>query len=101
MTEQQIKSCISLIKENGLYCEIELTTDEKHLLGGEVMYSCWVLHVYVDENKDDLIITLQIDVDPTDETYYLSDTSGACDKEIKEKAFPVVKYCKHLIRKYM
>lgn len=101
MTEQEIKELIKLIKENGLYCETELETNERYLLAGEVMYVCWVLHVYADEEKDDSIITLQIDIDPKDETYYLSDTSGACDKEIKDKAFPVVQYCKHLIQKYM
>lgn len=101
MTEQEIKDLISLIKENGLCCETELETNERYLLAGEVMYSCWILHVYADENKGNSIITLQIDINPIDETYYLGDTSGACDKEIKDKAFPVVQYCKHLMQKYM
>lgn len=101
MTEQEIRKLLNLIKNQNLFCDIDLETGETYLLGDIVIYSVLVAHVYADEEKDDAIITLQIDLDPTDGTHYLSDTSGACDKEIKEKAFPIVQYCKHLIRKYM
>lgn len=101
MTEQEVRKLLNLIKNQNLFCEVDLETDETYLLGDIVIYSALVAYVYADEEKDDLAITLQINLHTTDGTHYLRDTSGACAKEIKEKAFPVVQYCKHLIRKYM
>lgn len=101
MTEQEIRKLLNLIKHQNLFCNINLATCETYLLGNIVIYSALVANVYADEEKDDSVITLQIDLDPTGGAYYFNDTSGACDKEIKEKAFPVVQYCKNLIQKYM
>lgn len=101
MTEQEIRKLLNLIKKQNLFGNIDLDTDETYLLGDIIIYSALLAYVYADEKKDDSVITLQINLNPTDGTYYLRDTSGECDKEIREKVAPVVQYCKRLIRKYM
>ena len=101
MTEQEINSIIELVKENDLYCNVELETDERYLLGDIVIYSLLVAHVYSDERKNTALITLQIDLDPKSETYYLDDISGSYDEDIRDRIFPISQYCRQLINQYM
>lgn len=101
MTKHEVNSIIELVKENDLYCNVELETDERYLLGDIVIYSLLVVHVYADEKKNTALITLQIDLDPKSETYYLDDISGSYDEDIRDRIFPISQYCKHLINRYM
>ena len=101
MTKHEIHSLIELVKENDLYCNVELETDERYLLGDVVIYSLLFAHVYADEDKDDSVITFQINLDPKSETYYLDDTSGSYDEDIKDRIFPISQYCRQLINQYM
>lgn len=101
MTEQEIRKLLNLIKNQSLFCDIDLETSETYLLGDIVIYSVLVAHVYADEKKDDSVITLQIDLDPKSETYYLDDISGSCDEDIRNRIFPISQYCRQLINQYM
>lgn len=101
MTKHEVNSIIELVKENDLYCNVELETDERYLLGDIVIYSLLVAHVYADEKKNTALITLQIDLDPKSETYYFDDISGSYDEDIQKHALSVCRYCKDLIARYM
>lgn len=101
MTKHEVNSIIELVKENELHCNITLETDERYLLGDIVIYSLLVAHVYADEKKNTALITLQIDLDPKSETYYLDDISGSYDEDIKDRMFPISQYCRQLINQYM
>ena len=101
MTKHEVKTLIELVKENDLYCDVELRTDERYLFGDIVIYSLLIANVYADEEKDDSIIIFQLDLDPKSETYYLYDTSGSYDEDIKNRMFPISQYCRQLISQYM
>lgn len=101
MTKHEVNSIIELVKENDLYCNVELETDERYLLGDIVIYSLLVVHVYADDKKNTALITLQIDLDPKSETYYLDDISGSYDEDIRDRIFPISQYCRQLINQYM
>lgn len=101
MTKHEVKSLIELVKENNLYCEVELETDERYLLGDIVIYSLLVVHVYANEEKDKSVITFQLDLDPQSETYYLDDISGSYDEETQGRTFAISQYCRQLINQYM
>lgn len=101
MTEQEIRKLLNLIKNQNLFCDIDLETGETYLLGDIVIYSVLVAHVYADDKKNTALITLQIDLDPKSETYYLDDISGSYDEDIKDRLFPISQYCRQLINQYM
>ncbi len=101
MTEQEIRKLLNLIKNQNLFCDIDLETGETYLLGDIVIYSVLVAHVYADEKKKTALITFQIDLDPKSETYYLDDISGSYDEDIKDRLFPISQYCRQLINQYM
>lgn len=101
MTEQEIKELLQLVKNQNLYCNLELETDDTYLFEGTLRYSLCVANIYADKEKDRVIITMQLDIDPKSQTYYLDDISRRFSKDIQKHALVVSDYCKDLIARYM
>ena len=101
MTEQELKELIGIIKDKGLYCNVELEADETELSEDGLSFSSVVVYVYADEQKAKEVIKLQIILDRTDETFFLDNMSYQYTDGTTQKANNVVTYCKHLIKRYM
>lgn len=101
MTEKEIKELVQLIKDNELYCTIELEADDTELSEDGMSYSSVVVHVCDDRHRSRDIIKLQIILDEDSETYFLDNTSYEYGEETIRKANAVNKYCKGLIKKHM
>lgn len=101
MTAQEIKELLQLVKNQNLYCNVELETADTYLFDDTVGYSLCVAHIYADKEKDKTIITMQLDINPKSQTYYLDDISQRFSKDIQKHALVVSDYCKNLITKYM
>lgn len=101
MTEQEVRELLQLIKKHNLYCNLELETDDTYLLEDAVRYSLCVANIYADKKKDRVIITMQLNISPESQTYYLDDTSGSFSEDIQKHALSVCRYCKDLIARYM
>lgn len=101
MTENEVRELLKLIKNHNLYCNLELETDDTYLFENTVRYSSCTAHIYVDKEKDMVVMTMRLDIDPENQTYYLDDTSGRFGKDIQKLALFVSDYCKDLIARYM
>lgn len=101
MTEKEIKELIQLIKDNELYCRVDLETNETELSQDGLSYCEVMVHVYKDDEYKQDILTFQIILDDSNETYYLDDTSSQYGEEIVRKIFAVNDYCKYLMKMYM
>lgn len=99
MTEKEIKELVQLIKDNELYCTLELEADETELSEDGMSYSSVAVHVCDDRHRG--IIKLQIMSDEDSETYFLDNESYQYGPEVTRQANPINKYCKGLIKKYM
>lgn len=101
MTESEVRELLKLIKNHNLYCNLELETDDTYLSEDTLRYSFCSAHIYTDKDKDIVIITMRLDINPENQTYYLDDTSGRFSEETQKLALPVCRYCKDLIARYV
>lgn len=101
MTENELKELIQLIKDNELYCRIDLETNETELSEDGMSYSYARVRVYRDEQHIHDIFQLQLIADPEGETYFLENESCQHGEDVMRQANSAIKYCKHLIKKYM
>lgn len=101
MTEQEVRELLQLIKNQNLFCDIELETDDTYLFEDTVRYLSCVVHVYAEKEKDRVVINMQLDMNPEDETYYLNDMSGRFGTDIQKHTLPVSDYCKNVIARYI
>lgn len=101
MTENELRELIQLIKDNELYCRVDLETNETELSEDVLSYSSLAVFVYKDEHCITEVLKFQMILDSDSETYYFENMSYKCDGETTRKANNVVSYCKYLIKKYM
>lgn len=101
MTEKEIKELIQLIKDNELYCRVDLETNETELSEDGMSYSYVRVRVYRDEQHIHDIFQLQLIADSEGETYFLENESYQHGEDVMRQANSAIKYCKHLIQKYM
>lgn len=101
MTEKEIKELIQLIKENGLFCKVDLETNETELSEDGLSYSYTRVRVYRDKQHIHDIFQLQLIADSDGETYFLENESCQHGEDVMRQANSAIKYCKGLIKKYI
>lgn len=101
MTEKEIKELIQLIKENGLFCKVDLETNETELSEDGLSYSYTRVRVYRDKQHIHDVFQLQLISNSNGETYFLEDESCQHGEDVMRQTKMAVKYCKYLMTKYM
>lgn len=101
MTEQEVRELLQLIKNQNLYCDLELEIDETYLCENTPIYNSCLVHVYADKEKTRVVITMRLNVNPENQTYYLDDISGRFSKDIQHHALFISDYCKNVIARYI
>lgn len=101
MTNKDIRRLIKLIKDSELYCKVWLEADETGLSEDDICYSEIRVRAYRDEHHIHDIFQLQIISDSDGETYFLENESCQHGEDVVRQANGAIKYCKHLIKKYM
>lgn len=101
MTEKELKELIQLIKDNELYCRVNLKTNETELSEDGMSYFEIRVRVYRDEKYIHDVFQLQLISDSNGETYFLEDKSCQHGEDVMRQTKMAVKYCKYLMAKYM
>lgn len=101
MTEKELKELIQLIKDNELYCRVNLETNETELSEDGMSYSEIRVRVYRDKQHIHDIFQLQLIADSDGETYFLENESCQHGEDVMRQANSAIKYCKGLIKKYI
>ncbi len=101
MTEKELKELIQLIKDNELYCRVDLETNETELSEDGLSYSEIRVRVYRDEQYIHGVFQLQLISGSGGDTYFLEDESCQHGEDVMRQTKRAVKYCKYLMAKYM